>query len=59
MGQGNGGAGRPVYRVEAVHPEDSRHTRGESRDYAEAVRMAEELSRGLRLELRRVAERMV
>ena len=54
----DGGTSRPVCRVETVHPDDSRHTRGESRDHAEAIRMAEELSRGLGLELRRVAERM-
>ena len=51
--------GRPIYRVEVVHPDDTRTMRVESRDHAEAVRMAEELSRGLGLELRRVAERVV
>ena len=47
----DGGAGRPLYRVEAVHPEDNRHTRGESRDHAEAVRIAERLASDLGLEL--------
>ena len=50
---------RPLYRVEIVHPDDTRHLRDWSWDYAEAVRLAERLSEELGLELRRVAERIV
>ena len=55
----DGRCSRPLYRVEIVHPDDTRHLREWSWDYAEALRLAEELSKGLGLELRRVAERMV
>ena len=50
---------RPLYRVEIVHPDDTRHLRDWSWDYGEAVRLAERLSMELGLELRRVAEKMV
>ena len=55
----DGRCARPLYRVEIVHPDDTRHLRDWSWDHAEALRLAEELSRGLGLELRRVAERLV
>ena len=55
----DGRCSRALYRVEIVHPDGTRHLREWSWDYAEALRLAEELSRGLGLELRRVAGRMV
>ena len=55
----DGRCGRPLYRVEVVHPDNTRHLRDWSWDYDEAVLLAEHLSAELGLELRRVAEKMV
>ena len=54
-----GRAGRPLYRVEIMHPDGTRHLRDWSWDYGQAVCLAQRLSEELRLELRQVTEAMV